>query len=475
MSTVLAFDLGASSGRAVLAEYSGGRIRYREIHRFENIPVTENGTLRWDMDYLMQEIKKGIDIAMDSGGADSMAFDTWGVDYGLLDDSGKRISLPYNYRDKRTENIPEQIFKKMPPDDLYSETGIQIMNINTLFQLAAEENKNASKFLFIPDLIVYELCGAVSAEQTIASTSQMLDLKRKDWNKKVFALTGMPQSILPPVVKSATPAGAYKGIKIIKAAGHDTQCAVCAMPCSENETAAFLSCGTWSLIGCECDVPIMTRKSMEDELSNELGANGKINYLKNISGLWLIQQLKKSFGEQGKHYSYADMEHLAENAKPFSGFIDTDDPAFSLPGNMPQKIMDRCKETGQAVLQSDGEIIRTVYESLAMKYKYALAQIEENTRRKFSVLYLLGGGSKDSFLCKMTASSTGIQVAAGPAEATALGNILLQLVALGDIKNIDDGRKIIRQREELKFYLPEKAEQWNSEYKRYLKLLNKIK
>lgn len=473
MSTVLAFDLGASSGRAVIAEYAGGRISYREIHRFENAPVTENGTLRWDIDYLIGEIKKGIDIAIDSGGADSMAFDTWGVDYGLLDNSGKLLSLPFNYRDKRTENIPQQIFKKMPADELYFETGIQIMNINTLFQLAAEENKSASKFLFIPDLIVYELCSAVSAEQTIASTSQMLDLKTKDWNKKVFALTGMPQSILPPVVSSATPAGEYKGIKIIKAAGHDTQCAVCAMPCSYDESAAFLSCGTWSLIGCECDAPVITSKSMKDELSNELGANGKINYLKNISGLWLIQQLKKDFNKQGKNYSYSDMEKLAAGSKPFLSFIDTDDPAFSLPGNMPSKIVNRCRETGQIPPQNDGEIIRTVYESLAMKYKFALLQIEENVSRRFEKLYLLGGGSKDPLLCKMAACSTGIPVAAGPAEATALGNILLQFIALGDIKDVEEGRRLIRQSEDIKIYEPEDTNLWNKEYNRYLKLLNK--
>lgn len=473
MSRVLAFDLGASSGRAVLAEYAEEKIKYKEIHRFENMPVSENGTLRWDFDYLMREIKKGIDLAIDLGGVDSMAFDTWGVDYGLLDNSGKLISQPFHYRDKRTERLPQQIFKQMPPEELYSATGIQIMPINTLFQLAAEKHKNISKFLFIPDLIVYELCGAVSAEQTIASTSQMLDPKTKNWNPQVVSLTGMPQHILPPVVKSATPAGEYKGIQIIKAAGHDTQCAVCAMPSAQQESAAFLSCGTWSLIGCECDAPVMTKKSMEDELSNELGANGKINYLKNISGLWLIQQLKKDFQAQGKTYSYSDMENLAKESKPFLCFIDADDPAFSLPGGMPHKIISRCREMGQAVPQSDGQIIRTVYESLAMKYRFALLQIEDNISRRLEKLYLLGGGSKDPLLCKMAACSTGIPVAAGPAEATALGNILLQLVALGDINNIESGRKIIRQSEKISIYEPENTDLWEKQYNRYLKLLNK--
>ena len=472
MSTVLAFDLGASSGRAVLAEYSGGKISYREIHRFENAPQEKNGSLRWDLDYLMGEIKKGIRIAEKNGGADSMAFDTWGVDYGLLDGSGNLISQPYCYRDGRTAGAPEKIFAKITRQALYKTTGIQIMNINTLFQLAAEKDKSASKLLFIPDLIAYLLCGAVSAEQTIASTSQLLDISTGDWSQDVFALTGMASGALPPIVKSATPAGAYNDIKIIKAAGHDTQCAVCAMPCEEDETAAFLSCGTWSLIGCECDAPITTEKSMRDELSNELGANGKINYLKNISGLWLIQQLKKDFKAQGKDYSYADMEQLAKDA-PRHCFIDADDPAFSQPGDMPQKIARRCAETGQALPQNDGELIRTVYESLAMKYRFAIKQLAENTGKEFGALYLLGGGSKDSLLCRLTADRTEIPVKAGPAEATALGNIMLQLIALGDIKSINEGRRIIRQSESIKTYLPENTEQNGSDYDKYLKILNK--
>lgn len=474
MSTVLAFDLGASSGRTILADFYGGRITYSEIHRFENIPTTENGKLCWDFPYLMREIEKGIEIAASKvKKIDSMAFDTWGVDYGLLDENGKLISLPVNYRDKRTQGIPEKIFQRVSPEELYKQTGIQIMNINTLFQLAAEENKTADTFLFMPDLIAYMLCGAVSAEQTIASTSQMLNLHTKQWQKEVYALTGMPESALPDIVPSASIAGEYKGMKVIKAAGHDTQCAVCAMPCEENEIPAFLSCGTWSLIGCECDEPVMTEKSMRDELSNELGANGKMNYLKNISGLWLIQELRRNFREQGREYSYADMEALARKSKPFLCFIDPDDPTFSSHGDMPRKIQKRCAETGQEVPQSDGEIIRTVYESLAMKYRFALRQISENTGRKFSVLHLLGGGTKDPFLCRMTANSTGIPVVAGPVEATALGNILLQLVALGEIDSIEQGRAIIRKTEKVTEYLPDEADEWNAEYNRFRKLLNK--
>lgn len=473
MSTVLAFDLGASSGRAVLADFSGGEIICREIHRFENIPVISGGKLCWDFPRLMEEIKKGAEIAAaQSGKIDSMAFDTWGVDYGLIDGQGKLISLPVNYRDSRTQDMPEKIFEKISPQELYGKTGIQIMNINTLFQLAAEENKNAAGLLFMPDLIAYMLCGCVSAEKTIASTSQLIDLNKKEWRRDIYSLTEMPESALPEIVPSASFAGEYNGIKIIKAAGHDTQCAVCAMPCAENESAAFLSCGTWSLIGCELDEPVLTEKSMRAGLSNELGANSKINYLKNISGLWLIQELRRNFREQGHSYTYADMEKLACGSREFYCFIDPDDPAFASPGDMPQKIQRRCAETGQPAPQSDGEIIRAVYESLAMKYTFALRQISEITGKSFSVLHLLGGGTKDGLLCRMTADSLGIPVLAGPAEATALGNIMLQLIALGDIADVNQGRQIIRQTQETAEYLPADTEKWNLHYGRFLKLLN---
>ena len=275
MSRVLAFDFGASTGRAILAEYKNGKLSYNEVHRFDNNLVEKDGLLCWDFDYLLNEVKKAIDMCEN---VDSLAFDTWGVDYGMLDKDGKLISLPVCYRDDRTKNEVSKVFEKMPDKKLYSLTGNQIMAINTLFQLCSEKINNADTFIFMPDLFAYFLCGAKTAEQTIASTSQMLDLENVKWQKEVFNLTGKNESILPPIVKSATQAGEYKGIKVIKVAGHDTQCAVCAMPANPDETPAFLSCGTWSLIGCENDEPILTEKSMNDELSNELGANGKINY-----------------------------------------------------------------------------------------------------------------------------------------------------------------------------------------------------
>ena len=469
MSTVLAFDFGASTGRAIKAEFDGKSLKYSEIHRFENVPTYEGNRLCWDFPYLLGEVKKAIDMC---GDIDSLAFDTWGVDYGLLDENDELMGLPTNYRDSRTDGILNRIFDKISPYDLYKSTGNQIMPINTLFQLAAEEKKNAKALLFMPDLFVWALCGDKSAEKTIASTSQMYDFGKCDWNTDIAELSGMDSGILQKLVNSATIVGEYKGIKVIKVAGHDTQCAVAAMPADSKSCPAFLSCGTWSLIGCECDSAILTEKSMADELSNELGANGKVNYLKNISGLWIIQEIRRNFKAEGKDYSFNDMEQLAKVAEPFVSFIDPDAPEFAVAGSMPEKICAFCRKTNQPEPKSDGALVRCIYESLAMKYKFAINQIFDNTGKVFDVLHLLGGGTKDGFLCQMTANSLGIPVIAGPTEATALGNILLQLIALGNIKDIDEGRALIRKQESVKEYFPADIDSWEKAYKQYIAVLN---
>ncbi|MDE5985453.1 MAG: rhamnulokinase [Eubacterium sp.] len=464
MSKVLAFDFGASTGRAIKAEYDGKSLKYSEVHRFENIPTTENGHLCWDFPYLLGEVKKAIDMCND---VDALAFDTWGVDYGLLDENDELIGLPVNYRDIRTNGMPDRIFEKISPYDLYKATGNQIMPINTLFQLTAEDRNNAKALLFMPDLFVWALCGNKSAEKTIASTSQMYSFENGKWNYDIARLSEMDTDILQPLVDSSTAVGEYKGIKVIKVAGHDTQCAVAAMPAESGKCSAFLSCGTWSLIGCECDSAVLTEKSMSDELSNELGANGKVNYLKNISGLWLIQEIRRNFKAAGKDYSFNDMEQLARAEKPFSCFIDPDAPEFATAGGVPEKIQNYCQKTNQPLPESDGALVRCIYESLAMKYKFAINQLSENTGRKFDVLHLLGGGTKDGFLCQMTADSLGFPVIAGPAEATAIGNILLQLIALGDIKDVEEGRAVIRAQERVKLYQPENADAWENAYNKF--------
>lgn len=470
MKTVLAFDFGASSGRAIKAYFDGEAITYEEIHRFDNIPKTVDGHICHDVDMIFGEIKAAIKKA---GKVDSLAFDTWGVDYALLGKDGAMLHEPYHYRDERTKNALEKAFKKLSADEIYEETGNQIMNINTLFQLLSDENlANADKLLFMPDLFGYLLTGEKVCEMTIASTSQMLGMKDKKWSKKVLGAYGIKENLFPELKESATVNGEYKGIPVISVAGHDTQCAVAAMP-AKSENAAFLSCGTWSLIGCELDEPVMTKESNSLELSNEMGANGKINFLKNISGLWLIQETRRGLAETDRKYSYNELEMLARDSEKFRSFIDPDAPELSAHGNLPDKIRAYCKSTNQKVPETIGQVVRCIYESLAMKYRLALEQIEKCTGKKFDVLHLMGGGTKDGFLCELTAQSLGIPVVAGPVEATALGNIVLQLIALGEIESIDAGREIIAKTEKVKAFNEAHTPDWDEAYKRFCKIIKK--
>lgn len=470
MKTVLAFDFGASTGRAIKATFDGKNISYEEIHRFDNIPKEVDGHVCHDADMIFSEIKTAIDKA---GKIDSLAFDTWGVDYALLDKEGNIIHEPYHYRDERTKDALSKAFEKLDSDTLYAETGNQIMNINTLFQLLSDENlEKADKLLFMPDLFGYLLTGNKVCETTIASTSQMLDPTKKEWSKKVLDTFGIKKELFPEIKASATLNGTYKGIDVISVAGHDTQCAVAAMP-SVSEKAAFLSCGTWSLIGTELDSPVMTKESNALELSNEVGANGKINFLKNISGLWLIQETRRDLEKTDRKYSYNELEMLARESESFRSFIDPDAPELSAHGNLPDKIRAYCKSTNQPVPETVGQVVRCIYESLALKYRLALEQISQCTGKKFDVLHLMGGGTKDGFLCELSAESLGIPVIAGPVEATALGNIILQLIALGEIESIEEGRKIIRDTEKVKIFEKEHTPDWDEAFGRFCEIIKK--
>lgn len=468
MKTVIAFDFGASSGRAIKARYDGEKITYEEIHRFDNIPIEENGHVHHNVDMILGEVKKAIEK---SGDADALAFDTWGVDYGLIDENGSLVNMPYHYRDIRTDGAVEKAIAVMSADELYAETGNQIMPINTLFQILNDDNAGkAKKLLFMPDLFGYLLTGNSVSEYTIASTSQMLNLTAKCWSKTVTERFSINENLFAPLTKTATVLGKYKGIDVITVAGHDTQCAVAAMPCTD-ESSAFLSCGTWSLIGCELDEPVLNERSNALELSNELGANGKINYLKNISGLWLIQQLKRELADVGEKYTYNELELMARDSEPFKFFVDPDAPSLSHHGNLIDKIKLYCKNTNQGEPQTVGEIVRCIYESLALKYNYAIRQISECTGKSFTSLNILGGGTKDGFLCEMTANCLDMPVVAGPVEATALGNIILQLLALGEINSVEEGRVLIVKTETLKNYEPCHSPEWDKAYEKYVKII----
>lgn len=470
MKTVLAFDFGASTGRAIKATFDGKKISYEEIHRFDNIPKEVDGHICHDVNMIISEVKTAISKA---GKIDSLAFDTWGVDYGLLDSEGNLIHEPYHYRDGRTKDALAKVFEKISPDKLYGETGNQIMNINTLFQLVSDDNLHkADKLLFMPDLFAYLLTGKKVCETTIASTSQMLALKDKKWSKRVLDTFGISEDLFPEICSSATVNGDYNGIPVISVAGHDTQCAVAAMP-TDSEKAAFLSCGTWSLIGCELDEPVMTKQSNALELSNEMGANGKINFLKNISGLWLIQETRRDLAETDRKYSYNELEMMARKSEKFRSFIDPDAPELSAHGNLPDKIKAYCQSTNQPIPETIGQLVRCIYESLVLKYRLALEQISECTGKSFEVLHLMGGGTKDGFLCELASQSLGIPVIAGPIEATALGNIMLQLITLGEIESIEKGREIIAETEKVKIFEETHDNEWDEAFIRFCKLIKK--
>lgn len=469
MKTVLAFDFGASSGRAIKGVFDGKRIKYSEIHRFENIPKIVDGHVCHDVDMILNEIKTAIKKA---GEVDSIAFDTWGVDYALLDKDGNVIHEPYHYRDSRTANALEIAFAKMPAEAIFAETGNQIMNINTLFQLLCDKDiNNADKLLFMPDLFAYLLTGEKVCEITIASTSQMFDMIKGEWSKKVLDTFGIKKELFPALKKSATINGYYNGVPVISVAGHDTQCAVVAMP-TQTKNVAFLSCGTWSLMGCEVDTPIITKESTESDLSNEMGANGKINFLKNISGLWLIQQLRQDLKKNGMSLSYDELEGMARASEQFRCFIDPDASDFSAHGDLIDKIKAYCKKTNQPVPLTIGQIVRCIYESLVMKYRLAFEQISACAQKSFDVLHLMGGGSKDGFLCELASESIGIPVIAGPVEATALGNIILQLIALGEINDVDEGRKIIAETEKVTRFSKKRTTEWDVAYKRFCEIIS---
>lgn len=462
MKHLLAFDFGASSGRAILGAYDGEALTCTEVHRFENRPRQAAGHFRWDFADLMANVRRGMAQA---GTVDSLGFDTWGVDFGLLDEKGDLLEDPVHYRDSRTDGMVEKALARLPAAALYAATGSQIMPINTLFQLLAVQEQQpeiwarARRLLFLPDLLAYRLCGAQVCERSIASTSQMLDPRTGRWSTAVLDTFAIPETLFAPLVPSGTVVGRCGNARVVAVAGHDTQCAVAAMP-SAGGDAAFLSCGTWSLLGCELEAPLLTEESRRLALSNEQGADGRTHYLKNIIGLWLIQESRRQWQREGRIYSYAQLEQLALAAEPLRSFIDPDAPEFTPPGDLPGRVRQFCRRTGQPVPETVGQVMRCLYESLAIKYRFTLEQLSRATGRSFGVLHLLGGGARDGLLCRMTADCTGLPVIAGPVEATALGNLLLQLVALGELDSLAQGRALIARSEALRRFEPENPARW---------------
>lgn len=486
MKRALAFDLGASSGRAILGMLGDGKIGMEEVHRFSNDPVIVNGTMYWDTLRQFYEIKQGISRAKGYGGFESIGIDTWGVDFGLLDAHGDLLESGVHYRDDRTQGMIGKVFAKIPEERLYEITGNEFMYFNTIFQMEALKEKRpwllerADKFLFTPDLFNYLLTGEQKCEYTMATTSSMFDLRRKKWSREVMDALGLSESLFPEIIESGTVVGTLKQEicdelavtpkKVIAVASHDTQSASVAVPTQE-EDFIFISCGTWSLYGTELPGPVIGRKSLKLAVTNEGSYGGRVNFLKNITGLWMIQESRRQWIREGQTYSFGELEDLAGEARPFESYIDVNASEFVPAGDMPGRIRKYCQETDQPIPETVGEIVRCIDQSLALRYRRVLEQIQSCLDKSYHRIHMIGGGIQSRLLCQMTANATGCEVVAGPVEATALGNLVVQFMALGEIRDIREARAIIARSEQMTVYKPEDTAAWERAYEEFKRCL----
>ena len=481
--TFLAFDLGATSGRSVLGILSNGKIETKELTRFPNAIVELNGKFYWNLLGLYEHLKEGLAACAKEGiTPDSIGIDTWGVDVVPIGEDGSILGMPRAYRDPYTDGAPERYFEIVPREEVYGATGIQIMNFNTLFQLFAAVKEGytpitkAKQVLFMPDALSYMLTGKAMCEYTIASTSQILNPRTKGWESALLEKAGLPADILPMpqmpgcVIGSLTDALANETrigkVPVVAVAGHDTASAVAAVP-AENERFAYLSSGTWSLMGVEVKDPIITEESYRLNFTNEGGVEGTTRFLKNICGMWILEQCRKEWERDGKSYSYPEIVAMAEQATPFVRFINPDDAAFANPKSMLKAIDAFCERTNQTKPQSDAEVIRLIFESLALRYCEVLEMLEKMAPFAIDVLHIIGGGAKNRLLNQYTANATGKRVVAGPAEATAIGNIMLQAIGAGAVASLAEARAIIRNSVEQEVFIPESEELWCEAYKRF--------
>ncbi len=484
MKKVLAFDFGASSGRAMLATLENGKINMKEIHRFSNDPVVVRGSMYWDVLRLFFEIKTGITHAVNEGGFDAISIDTWGVDFGLLDKNGRLLANPYHYRDSRTHNIPEKVFEIISKDELYSKAGLQFIHFNTIYQLMylklnePDVLERADKMLMMPDLFGYMLTGEMKEEATIASTSNLLNPYTKDWDFELIERLGLPKSIFAPIVKPGKIYGFLSDeiceelgcdkVPVIAVGSHDTASAVVATP-TDRDDFVYISCGTWSLFGIESKTPILTEEAAKANFTNEGGFEDTTRFLKNIMGLWLIQESRRQFRREGDDVGFDVLEKEALASEPFKCFINVDDPAFEPSGNLPRRVKEYCEKTGQYVPQTRGEVMRCIYQSLAMKYKYTFNALNNMGDKKYNSINILGGGIKDRLLCQMTSDACNVPVLAGPTEATVMGNIGVAFNALGEISDFAELRQIVSNSTEIKTYTPNDNDAWEEAYAAYLK------
>ncbi|MBQ2730185.1 MAG: rhamnulokinase [Clostridia bacterium] len=488
MKKYLAIDLGASSGRGILGKIEDGKLTLQEVHRFSNDPVETESGFFWDTLRLLYEIKAAILKCSLGEGVDIIGIDTWGVDYAYIDSTGAMMAPSYQYRDARTTPMMDKVYSRVPYSELYKITGIESMSFNTIFQIADDIERrpwlpeNADKLLLTPDLLGYLLTGKAASEYTIASTTALMDAEKREFSKELFsefdieeelfAPIVMPGNILGKLTKKIDEETGHSGAVVVNVGSHDTSSAIAAVPATD-DGFLFISSGTWSLMGIESDTPVINDITRKYSFTNEGGTFGKINIMKNIMGLWLIQESRRQWKREGKNYSFDEMSDAALKAEPFASIINPDDPMFNAAGDMPGKIREYCKKTGQKVPVDMGAVVRTIFESLALRYRWTAEKLEELTGKNYGTINIVGGGTKDELLCRFTANGTGRTVVAGPVEATAIGNIMAQAMAAGEISSVSEAREIVRNSFETKTYTPdgELTAEWDSAYARFLELI----
>lgn len=485
----LAVDIGASSGRVMAGKFDGERLAVEEVYRFENGPVPIAGQMHWDVLSQWSEIQEGLRSAAARFGDQivSLGVDTWGVDFALLGHGDELLGNPYHYRDARTKGVMERAFQTVPRKDIFAATGLQFMEFNTLYQLLAMKESHsplldvAEDFLMIPDLFHWLMTGEKVNEITNATTTQFLDPTSGDWAVSLLQRFGLPTEMLGTLVPAGTTLGRLRSevalatrlgnCKVVLPGTHDTASAVMAVPTAKSKGWCFISSGTWSLIGVERAKPLINQQCAALNYTNEGGVGGTIRLLQNTLGLWPIQECRRLWKERGNDYTWDELVQQARQASPLACFINPDDPRLLAPSDMPETIRQLVRENGQKAPDSHGALIRSVLESLAMRYRTALGHIESLTGEKIDTLHIVGGGAKNKLLSQMAADATGRQVVAGPVEATAIGNLMMQAVGAGDVANITQAREVIRRSFAVEVFEPSDKASWDDAYSRFKSMI----
>jgi rhamnulokinase len=486
MATMAAVDLGAQSGRVAVGRFDGERLDVTEVHRFPNAPVAEGATLHWDIDRLYRETFDGLRAAGAEGGAvDSIGVDSWAVDFGLVDAHGRLVADPVAYRDARRAAAVDDVLAKVPARELYERTGIQIIPINTIFELAAMAADadpglaGAETLLMIPDLVNNRLAGTRVSEYTNATTTQCLDAASGTWAEDILERLAVPARILPELVRPGTVLGSLTpsasgetqlgGARVVAVASHDTASAVAAIPL-RGAASAYISAGTWSLVGVEVDRPLIDDRTFAANLTNEGGVGGTFRLLRNVTGLWLLHECRRAWAESGDAYTFDELVALAGDAPALQALIEPNDPVFAAPGDMPGRIRDFCAATGQILPWDVGAVARCILESLALKHAQTLGVLGDATGVAPAEIHIVGGGARNALLCRFTADAAGLPVVAGPEEATLLGNLLVQAIALGEIGSVAEGREVVRRSFEATVYEPFASQAWDGARHRFAEL-----